>query len=84
MRDYYVGRENRIVSRKDFVDEFSMDIGQSEVATLGSVCESFVVETEAMKQRGLDVVHMHWLIDDVVSEFIGSSVGNPGFDAATC
>jgi hypothetical protein len=53
-----------------------VDIGQSEVATLGSVREAFVVESEAMEQRGLDVVHMHRFVDDVVSQFIGSSVGD--------
>ena len=74
----------RIGLSKDFIDEFAVDIGQSEVATLGSECESFVVEAQAMKQRCLDVMHMHWLVDDVVSKFIGSSVGDSGFDAATC
>ena len=73
-----------IGSRKEFVDEFSVDIGQTVVSTLGSVRESFVIEAQAMEQRGLDVVYMHRLVDDVVSEFIGSSVGDSRFDTATC
>ena len=71
-------------SRKEFVDEFPVDIGQSVVATLGSVREAFVVESEAMEQRGLDVVHMHRFVDDVVSQFVGSSVGDSRSGAATC
>ena len=46
-------KKGMIGSRKEFVDEFSVDIGQTVVATLGSVCESFVVEAQAMEQRGL-------------------------------
>ena len=60
----------------------TFDIGKPESATLVFVSEFFVVNTEQMQHSGLKIVHVNWILYNVVSEIIRFSV-QPWFDAAT-
>jgi hypothetical protein len=69
---------------QDFFDDamFLFDAGQSLFETLELVCELFVVETHAMQYRCIDVVNMHGVFDDVVTEVVGFAMDQSFFDAA--
>ncbi len=59
-----------------------MHVGESEIAFLGAVGEAFVIEAEAVEQRGLDVVNVDGVLGDVVAEIVGGTVNEAGFDTA--
>ena len=47
------------------MDHVAVDVGEAEVAALEAVGELRVVEAEQMQDRGLEVVHMHFVPGDV-------------------
>ena len=59
-----------------------MHIGQTEIAALVAIREAFVVEAEQVEQRGVEVVDVHGVFGDLVTEVVGCAVGDPGFHAA--
>ena len=52
-------------------DEVAVDIGKTVIATLEAVGEFFVVDTEAVEQCGLEIVHMNGGFGDGVAEVVG-------------
>lgn len=48
-----------------------------------TIRELFVVETHRMKQCGMQVVHVHFVDDGMMAEFIGLAVRNPGLQSTT-
>ena len=59
-----------------------MDVRESVLAALKFEGESRVVDAEAVHDRGLEVVNVDGLIDDVETEIVGGAVGHAAFDAA--
>ena len=55
-----------------------MHVGQAEVAALEAVGESCVVEAEQVQQRGVQVVDVDRVGDDVEAEVVGLAVRIPG------
>ena len=53
-----------------------MNVGQSEIASLESVGELCVINAQAMQYRSVQVVDMHGILFDVVTEFVGGTLGN--------
>lgn len=51
-----------------------MNIGQSVASTLESIRKSFVIDSEEVHHRRLDIVDVNRIFGDVVSEFIGLTV----------
>ncbi len=51
---------------QDTVHDFSSYVGQSKVPALVGECQSGVVDAQQVKYGGVKVVHMHWVLDDVV------------------
>ena len=60
----------------------AVHIGQAEVAALVLVGELLMINTELVEQRGVEVVHVHGILDDVVAVVIGLAVSNSPFEAA--
>ena len=50
------------------------------VATLKSVRQPFVVDTQAMQSRRIEVVDVDRILDDVAAKILAFTIGNPRFD----
>lgn len=72
-----------IQSGKQVVHHSTGNIGQSEISSRMTIRELFVVETHRMKQCGMQVVHVHFVDDGMMAEFIGLAVRNPGLQSTT-
>lgn len=70
--------------RNDVMDNFAVDIGESEVASGVAVSEFFVVEAEEVQHGGVEVVDVDAIFDGLESEFVGGAVDVSAFDAAAC
>ena len=51
-----------------------LDSGELLIEALVLVREAFVVDAERVQQRGLQIAHVHRVVDDVVGEFVGLAV----------
>src|SRR5262245_24940634 len=60
-----------------------MHIRKPEIPSLESEREFFVIEAEQMKNRGVNVVSVRWILNRVETEFIGLAKDLPGFHTAT-
>ena len=60
-------------------DEFSVNVGKSELAALEAVGEAFVVDAEEMKDRCVEVVNVDGIFKDVVAIVVGFSNGDSFF-----
>src|SRR5215471_15078057 len=58
------------------------DISQAEVAALELERQACVVDAQAVQDRGLQIVHVHWVLRDVVTEVVGSAERHARADAA--
>ena len=61
-----------------------MNVGQAEVAPLKAERELFVIESQLVQNRGVQVVNVDLLIDHFVSEIIGLPVSHAGTKATAC
>ena len=59
---------------QDFFDHCAVDIGKTVISSLEPVGESFVVDTQAGQNRGMEVMHMYRVLIDVVAKLIGLAV----------
>src|SRR5262245_40490692 len=59
-----------------------MHVRQPVIAALESICQARVLETEAVQDRGVKIVNVHRILDDVVAVIVGRSVTDAGADAA--
>ena len=62
-------------SGDEVVDDFAVDIGESEVAALEAVGEAGVLHAEEVEERGLQVVDMDGVGGDAGAEVVGGAVG---------
>ena len=61
----------------------TMHIGEAEVSSLVAVGQAFMVNPHEMKEGGMEIMHMHFVVaDDVGAEVIGCSVDQAALDAA--
>ncbi len=60
----------------------SMHVGETIVTPLEAVGETFMVDAEAVQDRGVKVVNMHRILCNVVAVVVGSPIGEAGVDAA--
>ena len=65
------------------MDEFSVDVGEPEIAALGAVGEAGMIQSEEMQERGVEIVDVDWIFDGVEPEIIGGSEGLSAPDAPT-
>lgn len=59
-----------------------MNIRKAEISSSIAEREPFVIETEHVEQRCLQIVRVHEVLDDVEAEVVGSAVRHAGPDAA--
>ena len=72
-------------SGQDLVDDSgALNTGQALVQALVAIGKSFVVDAQALQHRGVEVVDVHRIADDVIAEIIGFSEGDAFFDSAAC
>ena len=69
-------------SGEDLLHELSMHIGQSELAALVGVRQTFVIEPEEVKHRRLQIVNVNGILNDVKAEFVSLANDDAGFNPA--
>src|SRR5215471_16408098 len=69
-------------SGKHLGDDLTGDISQAKVAALELEGQPFVVDAQAMENRGLQVIDMNRVRDHIVRVVVGFSERNPCSDAA--
>ena len=52
-------------------DACGFDSGQPGIEALEFECQALVVNTQQVQQRGVEITHVHRVVDDVVAEFAG-------------
>ena len=52
-----------------------MHISEAEVPALATEGKSFMVDAELMKNGGMEVVDVDFVLDGVVAELVGGTVG---------
>ncbi len=70
------------ISGQDLLDHRAMHVGQAMVPALVLEGQPGVVDAQAVQDRGVQVVDVDGISDDVVAEVVGGAVGDPGLDAA--
>ena len=59
-----------------------MHVGQAEIASLEFVRQFFMIDAQQMQHRGMQVMHVNRIVENVVAVVVGFSIGNARFDAA--
>src|SRR5437879_12373901 len=81
-----LGRRNPAARRpscEDFAGDFSMHVREAKFAALIFESQALVIETEEMKDGGVEIVNVNRLLRDVESEIVGAAVTHSAFHAAT-
>src|ERR1043166_8869199 len=68
----------------DFLHHFAGNICQPKVAPGVAVSQLLVVETQEMKNRGVEIVNVHRVFLHLHSEFIALAINCSALDAAAC
>ena len=71
-----ISRRPPNVSGQQFGNHFPPDVGQPLITSLEPVDEPFVINSQAVHHRGLQVVHVDGVLDDVVTKVVGCSVSD--------
>jgi len=66
------------------VDDFSVDVGEPEVAACVLEGQLLVIEPELMKQRGMEIMNMNSATYASEAELVRLAVRVAGLKAATC
>jgi hypothetical protein len=69
--------------RQNLLHDAAMHIRQAELAALEAIGEAFVIDAEAMENRGLEVVDVHGILQGIETEIIGATESHTGLDAAS-
>jgi hypothetical protein len=56
--------------RQNTFNDGSVHIGQAVVATLELIGEAFVIDSEQVEKRRLEVVHMYWIVNRIDGEVV--------------
>src|SRR5262249_33925221 len=59
-----------------------MDVGEPVIAPLEAERQPGVSDAEAMQERGVEIVNVHRVLDDVVTIIVGGAVAHAGLKAA--
>ena len=79
-----LSRVKNVTLRENRADHVSMDVGESEMTALELISELGVIHTEAVENRGVQIVDFGGIFHDVVAEIVGLSMGDPAFNSAAC
>ena len=60
--------------RQNVMHNIPMDVGQAVIAALESIGQTFMIDSQAVQNRGMKVMDMNGILFDVVAEIIRLSV----------
>src|SRR5258708_2606304 len=69
-------------SSQKFVDHFTLDVGEPKIAALKFVSQLCMIEAKQFQNRGMQIVDMHPVFDNVKSNIVGASESDSRFDSA--
>src|SRR5262245_55404235 len=69
---------------QELLHQTAADVGQAEIAPLKPVGELRVVEPHQVEDRGMQVVHVHRVLNHVVAEFVRRADRDPFPDSCAC
>src|SRR6266850_1803939 len=69
--------------RQERFDDFAFDVGQPKIAALESIGEFRVIEAEQVQQSRVEIMHVHLVLNDMKTEFVGFAEDYAGFEAAS-
>src|SRR5262249_38755368 len=69
-------------SRQHARHNFAMDVGEPVIAPLEAERQPGVFDAEAMQERGIEIVDVHRVLNDVVTIIVGGAVADAGLEAA--
>lgn len=61
-------------SSQDIFNNSPMHIGHAKIASLKFVCEPFVIDSQLMQERCLEIVDVHRVLDHIHRQLIGLAV----------
>jgi len=67
--------------RENFLYHVAVDIGQAEITPGIAIGQSLVIESQQVKQGGVEIVHVDFVLDRFVPKLIGGTVGETGLQA---
>src|SRR5688572_27113440 len=56
--------------RNKLLNDLAGDIGEAEIAALETIGQPRVVQTKKVQHRGVEVVDVDWVFDDVPADFV--------------
>ena len=56
------------------MDDMTVDVGQSVISSAETVCQSFVIESHQVQDRGVKIVNVYDVVHRMPAEIIGCSV----------
>src|SRR5204863_10163034 len=68
---------------EDWADGAAENVGQTIMAPLEFEGQLHVVHAQAMEDGSVQIVHVDRVLDDVIAEVVGFSVGHPSFNATS-
>ena len=71
------------LSRHDFMNYSTGDVGQAVITAGVAVGQAFVVEAEEMQDRRVEVVDVDFILDRSKAEFVGRSVSRATLHAGS-
>ena len=69
-------------SNQDLLNDLAVNIGQAEVTAAIAIREAFVVESEKMESRGMQIMNVRAFLDRSESEVVRGTVGHATLDTA--
>ena len=61
--------------RHDLLDNPTVNIGQPKISTCIPISQLLVIEPQQVQQRCVQIMHMNLVLDRLVPELIGRTVG---------
>ena len=66
----------RKVLSKNVFDRLTVNVGETEVTALVLIRQARVVDSEAVKNRGVQIVNADGILSDVIAELVCLAVGD--------
>lgn len=59
-----------------------MHVGQAIIASLESICQARMIETEQVQDRCVEIMDLNWIFNRVETEFVRCSMNIPMLEAS--
>ena len=71
-----------VSSSKKIADDIPMHVGEAKLAAGVPVGQPLMIQSQSIKQRGMQIVHVDGFFDGAITKFIRSTVGQAAADTA--